>query len=141
MAQPGTIEAVMTPYPYAIDADAHAGTAWSMLSQMRIHHLAVRDGKRVFGVVSDRDLKRTQMLGQDISPGSDLRVADVCDRNAYVVEPATSLIEVLQTMAEQQRDVVLVARQSELVGIFTFSDACRHYAELLRVELARAPRR
>jgi CBS domain-containing protein len=140
MAQPGSIEAVMTPYPYSIDADAHAGTAWSMLNQLRIHHLPVREGQQVFGVVTDRDLKRAQILGQDLSANSNVRVADVCSRDVYVVAPETSLIEVLEHMATHQHDVALVVRQGQLVGIFTYSDVCRRYAELLRSEAARPVR-
>ena len=141
MPQPGSIETVMTPYPYSIDSDAHAGTAWSMLNQLRIHHLPVRDGQRVLGVVTDRDLKRAQMLGQDLTANSDVHVADVCSREVYIVAPETPLIEVLEHMAGQHQDAALVVRQGQLVGIFTYSDVCRRYAELLRSERAHTPRR
>jgi acetoin utilization protein AcuB len=141
MAQPGTIEAVMTTFPYSIDYDAHAGTAWSMLNQLHIHHLPVREGERVFGVITDRDLKRAQILGQDLSADSGVRVADVCSRDVYIVTPETSLIEVLENMADQQRDVALVVRQEHLVGIFTLSDVCRRYAEFLRTDSTRVLRR
>jgi acetoin utilization protein AcuB len=140
MAQAGTIEAVMTTYPYSIDAEAHAGTALTLLNQLRIHHLPVRAGDRVVGVITDTDLKRAQLLGQDLSANSNVRVTDVCSHDVYVVEPHTPLTEVLTNMAEQHRDVVLVTRNGQLIGIFTFSDACRRYAELLNTEIARRPR-
>lgn len=141
MAQPGTIESVMTPFPYSIEADAHAGTALSMLNQMHIHHLPVREGEHVIGIVSDRDLMRAKLLGQDLSPTSNLRVADICARNVYIAEPDTPIVSVLRRMADENRDVVLVTRAGQLIGIFTFIDACRRYADLLRAQATGTPRR
>jgi acetoin utilization protein AcuB len=141
MAQPGTIEAVMTPFPYSVEARDHVGTAWTLLHQLRIHHLPVREGERVVGIISVRDLKRAQALGRDITPSSDLRVADLCSHDIYQVAPDTPLVDVLLRMADEHRDVALVVRQEHLIGVFTFSDACRRYAELLTgTPGARAPR-
>lgn len=136
MAQHGTIEAVMSRHPFSIEADAHATSAWMMLNQLGIHHLAVRQGENIFGVVTDRDLDRAQAQGRDFSHTSAVRVADVCSRDVYVVEPEAPLADVLVHMANTQRDVVLVARKGHLTGIFTFSDACRRYAELLQTDIA-----
>jgi acetoin utilization protein AcuB len=141
MAQPGTIEAAMSPFPYSIEADAHVGTAWTLLHQLRFHHLPVRDGERIVGVISVRDLKHAQTLGRDISPASELRVAELCVHDVAIVEPDTPLVDVLLRMANEHRDVVLVARQGHLIGVFTFSDACRGYAEMLQREHNRPPRR
>ncbi|MGK0298521.1 MAG: putative transcriptional regulator [Gammaproteobacteria bacterium] len=41
---------------------------------------------------------------------------------------------VQEIMAEQYIDTVLIIRNKKLVGIFTVTDICRHYAEYLREE-------
>jgi len=131
MATHPTIESVMTPYPYSIEADAHAGAARSMLEQFRIRHLPVHEGDRLVGVVSERDLKRAAEMGWDVTLGGSARVGDICTKDVYIVRPEEPLVDVLQHMATQHVDSVLIARHGKLAGIFTFTDACRHCAELL----------
>jgi CBS domain-containing protein len=131
MGQPGTIESAMTPFPYSVEADDHVGTAWTLLNRLRIHHLPVRQGERIVGVISTGDLKRAQLLGRDISPTSEVRVSELCSHNVVVVEPDTPLVDVLSRMANEQRDLTLIAHHGHLIGVFTATDACRGYAELL----------
>ena len=126
-----TINSVMTAFPYFIDADARMSAAETMLKQFRIHQLAVREGDKIVGVVSDRDLKRAQALGHGHS-GRDTRVGDVCTREVYVVGPDEPLDAVLTRMAETRTDVVCIVKDEKLAGIFTFTDACRRFAALLR---------
>jgi acetoin utilization protein AcuB len=132
MAQGPTIESVMTPYPYSIDIDAHAGTANTMMAQLKIHHLPVTEGEKLVGVVSGWALKQAAALGLDTSVGGAAKVREVCSKKIHVAAPDELLADVLSHMAEQHVETVLVARHGKLIGIFTFTDACRRYAELLR---------
>lgn len=121
----------MTPYPYFIEIDAHASTARSMLVQLKFRHLPVREDDTIVGVVTEHDLRQAEGFGVDISIGSDVRVRDVCRRGVYLVGPNEPLVDVLRHMAERYLDSALIIRNGRLAGIFTFSDACRHFAELL----------
>jgi len=129
-----TIGSAMTAFPYLIELDAHAAAAKTMLQQFKVHHLPVREGEKIVVVISDQDLRRAQALGRDVSSDSDVRVADVCSRDVYVVEPDEPLDAVLQHMAEARIDVVCIVDRGKLTGIFTISDACRQFAGLLRAQ-------
>lgn len=131
-----TIGTVMTAFPYFIEPDAHVAAAQTMLTQFNVHHLPVRDGDKIVGVITAQDLRRAQALGCDLSTDSDLRVASVCTREVHVVAPEVALDAVLAHMAQTHIDVVCVVKDGRLVGIYTFTDACRQFAERLRAQSA-----
>jgi CBS domain-containing protein len=60
------------------------------------------------------------------------RVREICLRETYVVELTEPLDRVLLRMSAQHLDSALVVKDGKLVGIFTISDACRAFGELLR---------
>jgi acetoin utilization protein AcuB len=127
-----TIGDVMTPYPYSIEIDAHLTTAKAMLTQFRIRHLPVRDGDKWVGVVTEQSLEMAQALGIDMSVSSNVRIRDLCRHKAYSVAPDAPLTHVLRDMAEGFLDSALVVKDGKLLGIFTASDALRHYADVLQ---------
>jgi acetoin utilization protein AcuB len=129
-----TIESAMTPFPYSIEADAHAATAKAMMAQFRVRHLPVREGERIVGLVTQWSLAQAERCGLDLSPGSALRVRDICSHDIHVVGPQEPLAEVLRRMAERHCDAALVVRDGRLVGIYTVTDACRQYAESLQTQ-------
>lgn len=126
-----TIESVMTPYPYTIEIDAHVGGAVSVLAQFGIHHLPVTEGGQLVGVVTAWGLKHAAERGLNVAVGSATRVRDVLSREIMTVAPGAPLPEVLLRMADQHVEATLVVRDAELLGIYTLTDACRHYARLL----------
>jgi len=127
-----TIDAVMTPYPYSIEIDAHLTTAKAMLTQFKIRHLPVRDGDKWVGVVTEQNLDMAQALGIDMSVSSNVRIRDLCRHKVYSVAPDAPLALVLREMAERFLDSALVVKDGKLLGIFTASDALRRYAEVLQ---------
>src|SRR3990172_5934859 len=108
MAQQPTIESAMTPFPYSVEADAHASSARTMMTQLNIRHLPVREGETLVGVRA------------------------VCSKEALAVAPEEPLANVLTLMVEKHVETVLVVRNGKLAGIFTVTDACKRYADLLR---------
>lgn len=60
------------------------------------------------------------------------RVRDALSANSCVVEDGERLDHVLERMAGEHIAAALVARRGKLVGIFTFTDACRLFAGWLR---------
>ena len=126
-----TIDAVMTPYPYSIEIDAHLSTAKTMLGQFRVHHLPVRDGDKWVGVVTTQRLDIAEALGVDMSVSSNVRIRDLCRHKAYIVGPGEPLANVLRRMAAESHDSALVVKDGKLLGIFTATDALKHYADVL----------
>jgi len=113
----------MTPFPHSIGKGATIDEARAMMAKHKIHHLPVMDGERLTSVVNQRaiDLSREAK-----------RVGDVALEDAYVVELTEPLDVVLLHMAKEHIDCAVVVKESRLAGIFTFSDVCRSYGELLR---------
>ncbi|HYA38472.1 MAG TPA: CBS domain-containing protein [Candidatus Methylomirabilis sp.] len=124
-----TIEAVMTPYPYSVEIDAHLSTAKAMLAQFKVHHMPVRDGDKWVGVVTTQRLDMAEALGVDLSVSSNVRVRDLCRHKAYIVGPGESLVQVLRRMAAESHDSALVVKDGKLLGIFTATDALKRYAD------------
>lgn len=122
----------MTPFPYAVESGAPLRQARQMMHEHDVRHLPVRDGTRLVGVLSDRDVKRALDPALGLPPANELFVEDAMTRDPYVVETTTPLDEVLLTMADEHIGSALVVKQKKLVGIFTAVDAFRAFAELLR---------
>ena len=124
------IDSVMTSYPYVIELDALAATARTMMQQLKVRHLPVREGDKVVGVVTEQALQMAEACGKDLT-GSGIKVRDLYSKNILLVAPEESLESVLRKMAEKHIEVALILRQGRLAGIFTTTDACRRFADSL----------
>lgn len=133
-----TIKAVMTPFPYSVDAAASLAEAQQFMRAHNIRHLPVTQNGDLVGSISDRDIKL--VLGPDFAyPSADAtQVADAMVRDPYVVDMDTRLDAVLSHMAEKHLGAALVTRHGRLAGVFTVTDACRHFAEFLQEQVRRA---
>lgn len=133
-----TIKSVMTPFPYSVDVSASLAAAQEFMRVHHIHHLPVtRDGE-LAGVITDRDIKL--VLGPDFAypDAEQTSVAEGMKREAYIVDMDTRLDEVLAHMAEKHLGSAIVTRRGKLAGVFTATDACRHFAEFLRDQVRRS---
>lgn len=117
----------MTPFPWSVVAEAPLERALALMEEHDIRHLPVTRGGRLAGIVSESEIR----LVAGASGRSGLTVDDACARDAYVVELSARLDRVLREMAERHLDAALVVRGGKLVGIFTVSDVCRSFGELL----------
>lgn len=125
-----TVKLAMTPFPHAIDGEAPLSAALEMMEAHGVHQLPVTDQGRLVGVVARGDLALVT-IGVRGQPRA-LRVREVCATTACVIEDRERLDGVLDRMAEDHIPAALVVRRGKLVGIFTFTDACRFLAEWLR---------
>jgi len=125
-----TVKVAMTPFPHAVDADAPVSAALAMMEEHGVHQLPVTDRGRLLGVVARDDVSLVT-AGARGRPRA-VRVRDACAVAAYVVEDRERLDRVLEHMAREHRPAALVVRREKLVGIFTFTDACRILAGWLR---------
>jgi CBS domain-containing protein len=127
-----SIKAVMTPFPYCVDADEPLTRALELMQQQGIRHLPVMDAGRPWGVLTERAARVA--LGPAVaSPVAErLRARDVAIDEAYAVELHTPLDVVVTHMADRRLECALVVKDGRLAGIFTITDACRALGDLLR---------
>jgi CBS domain-containing protein len=123
MKQIPPIKSVMTPFPYAIDTGEPAERAKELMAEHGITHLPVIEAGRPVGLLTAHALGRVEAKA---------RVADAEITEIYVVELSAPLDVVLLAMAQRNLDAALVVKDDRLVGIFTRTDACRSFGELLR---------
>jgi len=128
------IGSVMTPFPYVVQVDESVRTARALMVEHEVRHLPVKDGSRLVGVLTDRDLKRALDPSLGLPPKEQLFVRDVFVPDAFVVDVGEPLDCVLDHMAMQHIGSALVTKHGRLVGIFTLTDAarllCRHLRSL-----------
>lgn len=125
------IKAVMTPFPYSIESGEPISMASDMMQQHAIRHLPVMEAGKLVGMLSDRDVRLVQDPKQK-APPDDRTVGDICTRDIYVVRLTDPLDRVLTEMARRNIGSAVVVKQGRLAGIFTVTDACRLYGELLQ---------
>ena len=127
-----SIGSVMTPFPHVVHIDDSVLTARTLMVEHELRHLPVKDGDRLVGILTDRDLKRALDPDLGLPPKEQLFVRDVYVPDAFVVDSTHPLDDVLDKMAAQHIGSVLVTKKGRLVGIFTTMDACRMFCEHLR---------
>jgi acetoin utilization protein AcuB len=122
------ISKYMTTTPFAINYEAPLTEAVDAMSKHRIRHLPVVKAGKVFGLLSDRDLKSI-MSYSGVNPKS-TKVGDICTDELYLTKPEALLNEVAAEMAEKKFGSALVIDNDKLVGIFTATDACKALSEI-----------
>ena len=125
------IESVMTSAVLSVDIDEPVRIAEDLMIDHEVRHLAVTDSETLVGVLSDRDIAFVSNAGEpDLRDR--LRVRDVCSLDVYSVERDEPLDRVLSEMAERHIGSAIVTAGGKISGVFTATDACRHFAEFLR---------
>jgi len=127
-----SVKAVMTAFPYQIDAARALSDAQRMIDEHGIRHLPVTRDNRLVGVVTDREIRLANAPALTSAGSDELRVGDVLGQDAYVVELTEPLDVVALHMGRERIDAALVVKNGRLVGIFTVSDACRALGDMLR---------
>lgn len=126
-----TLATAMTPFPQQIPHDASLLEAHKCMSRENIRHLVVtRDGD-IYSILSERDLGNAAAhYGKDAM--AELCVDDICAPHVFMADLHDPIETILDVMWEKRLGATVVLREGELAGIFTASDACHHFAELLR---------
>lgn len=131
MRHPPSVKSAMTPFPHSVDIKASVADAQAFMREHRIRHLPVTENGVLIGVVTDRDIKL--LLGPDFDypEPRELTVGDAMVEETYVVDLNTPLVDVLKHMSGGRIGSALVTRKGKLAGVFTSTDACRAFAELI----------
>jgi CBS domain-containing protein len=119
----------MSPVVKTVDLTTGVTDAHELMKSKDIRHLPVTDEGRLVGMVSQRDLDLLQSFPM-IEMGL-VSVADAMSEAPYTVDPETPVNEVAGAMARTKIGSAIVAKDGEIVGIFTTIDALRLLDEVL----------
>ena len=114
-----------------ITVDTHASLrqAQRILDRRNIRHLFVMDGKRLVGIVTDRDLRKAAPSSKSPLTTSEreefmdeLKVVEVMSRKLIEASPSTTVREAAKVMVREKIGCLPVVDDKTLVGIVTETD-------------------
>ncbi len=112
-----------------VDTRTSLCQAQRVLDQHHIRHLFVMDGKRLVGIVTDRDLRKAAPSSK--SPLTihereefmdELKVVEVMSRKLITAAPTTTVREAAKVMVRGKIGCLPVVEGNTLVGIVTETD-------------------
>src|SRR5689334_10440442 len=112
------LQEIMSTGVISIGPDATADAAWSRMDQKGIRHLVVKDGSRLVGVVSERDLGGPK--GGALRAGRAVR--DFMTPQVATAKPTTTLRQAANVMRGRLIGSLPVVDDGRLVGIVTATD-------------------
>ena len=121
------VKDVMTPFPHFVDVEQSVSAAREQMVQHGVGHLPVKVDGELAGIVSERDLA----LAAALSKTDGVSLAEIYQRELYVVDLHARMDVVVAEMAKRRVATALVVRDGRLAGIRTATDVCRLYGELL----------
>ena len=126
-----TVAALMQPFPYFAESDASVAQILELMKSHDIRHIPIKQGERVVGIVSERDLRWMRSPAIVLPVADEIPVYHVMTFNPYVVEMTTPLTTVISEMTEQKIGAAVVLSSGRLAGIVTVIDICRALGDLL----------
>lgn len=138
MADKFLVQDFMTAPPVTIPHTARLLDAALMLRSSSIRHLPIVDGKRLLGIITDRDVQRcapsrlvpiTENEYNAIFENTPL--ARVMTRNPQTISPHAPLAEAAELLHNQMFGCLPVVDEGCLVGIITRSDLIGALCRLL----------
>lgn len=123
-----TIERFMTRGVRTIGLDVPLARAHVEMNEHGIRHLAVLDGGKLVGLLSQRDLHLIETL-DDVDP-AEVKVEEAMTQDVLTIEAGATLNDVAHEMRRRRVGSALVIRAGKPEGIFTTTDALRAIEEL-----------
>src|SRR5262245_23665803 len=109
---------VMTEGVEVVEPTLPATDAWELMRRKRVRHLIVKDGSKIVGVLSDRDVGSRS--GALVRAGR--TVSDFMTRQVAQVNRTDTIRKVANLMRGRTIGCVAVVDGTRLVGIVTTSD-------------------
>lgn len=112
------VQEVMTDNVRTVSPAMPAPQAWSLMKIDGIHHLVVMDGRRIVGVLSERDAG-----GRSGAGARDGRtVEELMTKNVVTIKQDATVRQAANVMRGRTIGCLPVTRGDRLVGIVTTSD-------------------
>ena len=124
----------MTRELVTVVSETTAAEALALCRMNRIRHLPVLEGRRLVGVISDRDLRAATPALGDLARAEALdriRVADEMARDVTTAGPEDPIEDAAMAMYERKIGCLPVVDGEDLVGISTTSDVMRALVRLV----------
>lgn len=106
----------------SIAPDASVYDVVKTMDDLEIGSLIVLDGKRIAGIVTEHDCRRTILEDLDARK---LHVSDIMTRNVLHVEPATTLEDCMALMTEKRIRHLPVMDRGRLAGLVSIGDVVK----------------
>ena len=120
---------IMNRKVVTVDKHASLRQAQRILDQHNIRHLFVMDGKRLVGIVTDRDLRKAAPSSKSPLTASEreefmdeLKVVEVMSRKLIEASPSTTVREAAKVMVREKIGCLPVVDGNALIGIVTETD-------------------
>ena len=125
-----TIESIMQHKIVTVEMDDSLDTVREIFEQVRFHHLLVVNGKKLMGVISDRDLLKavSPFVGTLSETTRDLatlqkRVHQIMSRQPISVSKGTSIEEAARVLLNNNISCLPITdNEGGLIGIITWKD-------------------
>jgi CBS domain-containing protein len=112
------VQDIMTTDVQTVPPGVPADEAWNLMRAKGVRHLVVTEGRRVAGVLSDRDAGGRQ--------GSPVRrnrtVAELMTGRVVTVPPTTTVRKAANLMRGRSIGCLVVTDETRIVGIVTVAD-------------------
>lgn len=112
---------------HTVSADTSLADAVDMLTERRIGAVVVLDGKRVVGILSERDIVRH--LGRDWAALAVRPVRDVMTSAVVTTGRYATIAQIMEQMTQRRIRHVPVVEGGELVGIVSIGDVVKRKIE------------
>jgi CBS domain-containing protein len=112
---------------HTVAADTTLAEAVKLLTERRIGAVVVLDGRKVAGILSERDIVRH--LGEDWAALASRPVRDVMTSAVVTTGRYATVAEIMEQMTERRIRHVPVVEGGELVGIVSIGDVVKRKIE------------
>lgn len=123
------VKEIMVQDVATLDVDDELSLANDIMKLGRIRHLPVVAGKKLVGILSERDLFRSSLveaLGHEPSKTRDvmkaIRIQDIMIKNLITISPEADIKEAVRLMIKHKIGCVPVVQGEELLGLVTETD-------------------
>jgi CBS domain-containing protein len=131
------VQDIMTTGPITVPLDMPVLDARQLMVKHRIRHLLVTDGRRLMGIVTDRDIRlnlpspATSLSVWEVNYLlARLTVESVMTGSVIIVEPERDAIEAARIMLEHKIGALPVVDAGAMVGIVTETDVLRAFVAM-----------
>ena len=128
------VEDLMVRDVATLDVDDELSLANDIMKLGRIRHLPVVAGKKLVGILSERDLFRSSLveaLGHEPTKTRDvmkaIRIQDIMVKKLITISPEADIKEAVRLMLKHKIGCVPVVRGDELLGLVTETDLLMLY--------------
>jgi CBS domain-containing protein len=121
LSQGQSVRDVMTSHPRSLEATASVLEAAALMREYDIGDVVVLDDRRIFGIVTDRDI-----VVRVVADGSDpalVSLGEICSREPTTIAPTASVGDAVRLIREKAvRRLPVVGQHGEVVGILSLGD-------------------